>query len=175
MNLKRREQLLPEVLGILREQAHKFHNKYPWITFDEFMSDAYIGFMQACDKWDPEAGTKFSTWCRTKVWTCISTELHKRFSSRLTYVDEIQDEMLPPVAPAAFRNSIHEQTKDLSPEARRLIQRLISTPGPEPRNVTEARALLKDARRELEEDGYDETHQQIIFHEIKETLIDYAG
>lgn len=166
MTKKRREKLLPTVLGILRSQAWGFHRRYPNITFDEFMSEAYIGFMQACDKFDPEKHSKFSTWCQTKVSCHIKTYLHKRFSDRLSFVEEIKDEMLPPVPPAAFRNSLSEQTRGLSGEARRLIQRLIETPQVDPK----PRQLLREALEEMGFEGFDSVHQQIITHEIKSCL-----
>lgn len=163
MTKRQREKLLPGVIGILRAVAWRYHEK-TGVPFDELLSDAYLGFMQACDKWRPEFKVKFSTWCQTKATTCILTNLNKRFKDRLVLVEEIKDEMLP-IPPAAFRHSILDQVRDLSPAAQKMVNLLINHPLPD--GESKPKDIFKAACHELSFDGYDDKFLDIASHEIK--------
>jgi len=162
-----REKLLPGVLGILRKVAWSY-SKRTGVEFEDLMAEAYFGFMQACDKFDPKKHAKFSTWCQTKVTCHIKTVLAKQYTdaSRLSFVEEIKDEMLPVVLPdsSAFRSCLEEQLKDLSRDAKDLIRAILDQTGPD---RTPLQMLKEGCRRLRFERGFDEVELAITVNEIK--------
>jgi RNA polymerase sigma factor (sigma-70 family) len=179
MSKRERERALNRVIDILRSRAHAFARKYGGMdyqqAYDEFYSQACLGFMQACEKWTGShpSGGKFSSWCYLKVNNCLLHYIREKFKGRLVFVEEIKDEMLPPAeteeqSSAAFRNSLVEQCEDLSPEARRMLSLIIDHPLPD--GETKPREVLQFACEEMAFQGYDHTHQQIMIHEIKSCL-----
>lgn len=185
MSKRERERALTRVIDILRSRAHAFARKYGGLdypqAYEEFYSQACLGFVQACDKWEQwekkHPGEvrpgKFSSWCYLKVNNCLLHYIREKFSDRLTFVEEIKDEMLAPApAPeessAAFRHSLADQCGDLSPEARRMLSFIIDNPLPD--GDVKPREVLQFACEEMAFQGYDHTHQQIMIHEIKSAL-----
>jgi hypothetical protein len=162
MSIDPNEQL-PKVLDLLRAVAWKFWRR-SGVDFDELMSEAYFAFMRACETYKGDRGAKFSTWCQYKTSMHLTTYLTKRFNDRLVFVEEIVDEMLPVQYTTALRNSLYDQTKDLSPEARKLIQLLVDSPQTD---LATPAQVLREACEELAYEGYDAIHQKIIIHEIK--------
>lgn len=176
MTKKQMEKLLPGVHNLIRERAHKYHRK-TGVPFDELLSQAYIGFMQATGQigsssWDTGRKVKFSTWCYRKVTTSLMTYLHKRFSDRHCFFEDIKDEVTPiwqSHAPAAFRNFVEEQARELSPEAQKMIHFLINTPQAD--GEIDHQELLQEACDHLAfEHGYDDVTLQIAKTEIKMAL-----
>jgi hypothetical protein len=176
---------LTKVIDILRSRAHAFARKYGGLeyqqAYDEFFSQACLGFIQACDRWEAWKRNhpgenhpgKFSSWCYLKVNNCLLHYVREKFSDRITFVEEIKDEMLPPAqsseeSSAAFRNSLAEQSADLSPEARRMLAFIIDHPFPD--GEAKPREVLRFACEEMAYQGYDHSHQQIMIHEIKSAL-----
>jgi DNA-directed RNA polymerase specialized sigma24 family protein len=165
---------LPKVLAMLRSRAWSYHKK-TGVPFDELFSEAYVGFLQACEKFERKhiSKSKFSSWCYTKVTYHLIHYLREKFSDKLVLIEDLYKAGdAPPEAscpPAAFRNSLHEQTKDLSPEARRMIQILINTPTPDGDVIP--RQILREAAEEMAFEGYDHVHTQIAIHEIKSALV----
>lgn len=179
MSKRERERALKRVIDILRSRAHSFARKYGGLdyqqAYDEFFSQACLGFMQACEKWTGQhpSGGKFSSWCYLKVNNCLLHYVREKFKGRIVYVEEIKDEMLPPAesaaeSSAAFRNSLAEQCADLSPEAQRMLSLIIDNPLPD--GDTRPLEVLQYAKDEMSLHGYDHTHQQIMIHEIKSCL-----
>jgi RNA polymerase sigma factor (sigma-70 family) len=179
MSKRERERALTRVIDILRSRAHTFARKYGGLdyqqAYDEFFSQACLGFMQACEKWTGKhpSGGKFSSWCYLKVNNCLLHYIREKFKDRLTLVEEIKDEMLPPLqtadeSSAAFRASLAEQCGDLSPEAKRMLDFIIDNPLPD--GDAKPREVLQFACEEMAVQGYDHTHQQIMIHEIKTAL-----
>lgn len=168
MTLKQRERELAGVTDMLRKHAWTFHY-LTGIPFEELMGEAYLGFMQACEKFVKGHG-KFSTWCYTKVSCHLRFYIRAKFKDRLWLAEEVL-ETIPDRTQnpsVAFRASLAEQTKDLSPEAQRMIQLILDTPVPD--GELKPREFLKSVCQELAYEGYDATHTGIMIHEIKQAL-----
>lgn len=169
------EKELPKVINMIRSHAHAFARRYgnPQAyeqSYEEFFSEACLGFMQACEKWEKNhtSKSKFSSWCYLKVYNHLRFYIRKKFSDRLVIVEKIKDEMLPPVpSSATFKHSVLDQMKDLSPEAQRLINHIIDHPNTDD---THPAVILREARQEMTFEGYDEVHQKMIIFEIKQAL-----
>lgn len=172
MTKRQMEKVLPGVLSLLRERAHHFAKKTNR-PFDDWMTEAYYGFWQACDKWTTEKNVKFSTWCYRKVTCHLLYMQNKWFSDRHVAVSEVHDDLIPlhqHHAPAAFRSTIIEQARDLSPEAQKMIHFLINTPQAD--EDIDPRQLLRDACDHLAfEHGYDEVQLAIAKNDIKMALM----
>lgn len=177
MNKRERERAYKKVVNMIRSRAHAFTRKYGGADYEEsykeFFTQACWGFMQACEKWKGGRGSKFSSWCYLKVNVCLLHHVRERFSDRLTFVEQVKDEMLPPAPPsaessAAFRNSLADQTKDLSPEALRMLAFIIDNPFPD--GDAKPKEVLRFAREEMSFQGYDHAHLEIMIHEIKSAL-----
>ena len=82
----------PRVEKLLYKLAWDFSAKYR-IPFEETRSEAYAGFMKACNNYRKGKGQKFSTWCHMVVWGFLKSWIIKRAKDKLTFI-EIQDDTL---------------------------------------------------------------------------------
>lgn len=155
-------------MDMLRKHAWSLHHA-TGIDFDELMGEAYIGFMQACEKY-VEGHGKFSTWCYTKVYFYLRFYVRAKFEDRLWMAEEVREEIPEQIQfpSAEFRSSLADQTKDLSPEAQRMIQMIVDSPVPD--GEVKPKKLLERVCEEMAYEGYDATHTQIMIHEIKSAL-----
>lgn len=162
---------------MLHKHAWNFH-LMTGLDREEMLGEAYVGFMQACDKWEIWAKknpgqkhpSKFSTWCYTKVHNHLRFYIRRKFNDRLWMAEEVREEIPqdPGHVSSLFRISLAEQTKDLSPEAQRMIQMIIDSPVAD--GEVRPRELLKSVCEEMAFEGYDSTHTAIMIHEIKQAL-----
>lgn len=157
---------LPGVIDLLRAIAWSYWRK-TGVNFDELLSECYVTFMACCKSYDKAKGMKFSSWCQYKASMHLKTYLKRKYNDRLIFVEEIVDEMLPPEPSIPMRNSIADQTAELSPEARKLVRLLVSSPEEDMRSPTK---VLRKAITELSYEGIDPVFQDIILHEIKQGI-----
>ena len=61
------EKLFYEVENLLKYLSHRFIKRFGG-DFDEVLSEANLGFVQAFQTFNPDKGAKFSTWVHLKVW-----------------------------------------------------------------------------------------------------------
>lgn len=114
----------PKVEKMLYSLAWKFSNQYP-LTFEEARSEAYYGFMRACQDYDPARG-KFSTWVYYWAWCRLKDVVMKAAKDPLDFM-EINDDILGGAEPP--KSMAMECLDDLSSDARELVDLLLETPG----------------------------------------------
>lgn len=97
--------------------------------FEEAKTEAYYGFMQACYTYDPERGTKFSSWCYYKVKAHLKTFMMEKARDPLSVALELKESNGGAVSTARreFREII-EDLSDLSRDAREIIDLLLDVP-----------------------------------------------
>lgn len=93
-------EVFPTVEKMLYNLAWKFSRSYN-LPFEDMRSEAYAGFMKACNNYRPKKGMKFSSWCYLVVWGFLKSHIMKRASDPLTFM-EIDDSLVGPApAPAS--------------------------------------------------------------------------
>ena len=61
-------EVFPTVEKMLYKLAWKF-SKAQRLPFEDMRSEAYAGFMKACNNYQPKKGMKFSSWCYLGILT----------------------------------------------------------------------------------------------------------
>ena len=62
-DIEARNRLVVANSGLAYQFARKEANRYDFAEVDDLVQEAYIGIMRACDKFRPELGYRFSTYC----------------------------------------------------------------------------------------------------------------
>lgn len=120
------EEVFPEVEKMLYKLAWATSNKYH-IPFEEVRSEAYFLFMKACRNYKPKRG-KFSSWCYLVVSMYLKTFIMKRSEDRLTFVEEVGDDLMG-AAPAKDEGVERiKLVEDISSDAKEIISLLVETP-----------------------------------------------
>lgn len=142
----------PKVEKMLYALAWKF-SKAHRLPFEDTRSEAYAGFMKACNNFRPNKGMKFSSWCYFVTWGYLKSWIMKRAADPLCFM-EINEELVgaePDVTSdkvhrllsltekqplqqtllTLFRESpaeLWEATEDLSAEAEELFYLFLEAP-----------------------------------------------
>jgi len=103
--------VFPTVEKMLYNLAWKFSRTYG-LPFDDMRSEAYAGFMKACNNYRPKKGMKFSSWCHLVVWGFLKSHIMKRASDPHCFM-EIEENLLGPApGPVSGRiQSLLDQTE----------------------------------------------------------------
>jgi hypothetical protein len=89
-------EVFPTVEKMLYKLAWKFSQSHR-LPFEDMRSEAYAGFMKACNNYQPKKGMKFSSWCYLVTWGFLQSHIMKRASDRLCFME--LDENLTGAAP----------------------------------------------------------------------------
>lgn len=137
------------------------------MDFEELKSEAFTVYMKCCRTFNPEAGTKFSSWVGFKINRHLAHYQREVLKDRLSFTDSLP-EGAEPVHKPRPRSALVDRLLDLSPEAREMVQLLIESPLTDDESP---KKILEDACRTFRaERGYDETYTKIILHEIKSEI-----
>jgi len=115
-------------------------------SFEDAAAEAKVAYMKACQTYDPQRGTKFSTWCYFKVWRHLQGFSQKRAQDRLV-LTEMKEELVG--AAPANRKVFLEMIDDLSSDAKELISLLVDSPPEILEEVQTPQQLLKNALEHL--------------------------
>ena len=96
-------EVFPTVEKMLYKLAWKF-SKAQRLPFEDMRSEAYAGFMKACNNYQPKKGMKFSSWCYLVTWGFLQSHIMKRAGDPLRFV-EIEETMLG-MAPDASNDQL---------------------------------------------------------------------
>jgi Sigma-70 region 2 len=69
--------VFPSIERMLYNLAWKFSRTYR-LPFEDMRSEAYAGFMKACNNYQPKKGMKFSSWCYLVTWGYLKSHIMKR-------------------------------------------------------------------------------------------------
>ena len=119
------EQAFPEVEKMLYSLAWATSNKYH-VPFEEVQSEAYFLFMKACQNYKPSKG-KFSSWCYLVVSMYLRTFITKRAKDRLTFVEEVGDDLMS-TAQEHEAPELIKLSEGATSDAREIISLLVETP-----------------------------------------------
>jgi hypothetical protein len=140
--------------------AWDFTRRYR-LSFDEVKSEVFWAFMLAARKFDGDRGMKFSTWITFKVTRYMRGWIKERFTDRLSFVEEVREDALGPVAIA---KDWLEEVKGLSGDAREMLALLFDISDHE---KTPAR-IAAELKREIGfEKGFDKVEQEITLQELR--------
>ena len=103
-------EVFPGVERLLNGLAHKFSERYG-LDFDEARSDAFEGFMKACNNYRPGKGMKFCTWCHFVAWGHMQSLLMRRLTRRIEMV-EINEELVG-ACPESFPEEVLKACDEL--------------------------------------------------------------
>lgn len=162
MNNINPEEEFPKVEKMLYRLAWNTANAYP-VTFDEAKSEAYFAFMRACQDYNPNKGSKFSSWCYFWVWTHLKTFVTKRTVDPLEFI-EIKEELLGEAPPE--RSDLLELAGELSNDAQEMIAMLIEIPDELHGVSMTAKQLMKRVKEHLVKKGKDRKRVDLAHQEI---------
>lgn len=134
----------PTVEKMLYNLAWKFSKMYG-LPFEDMRSEAYAGFMKACNNYQPNKGTKFSSWCYLVTWGFLKSHIMKRAGDPHCFM-EIKENMLG-AAPAPASGKILALL-DLT-EKKPIQQALQVLFAETPRELWEATEGLSDVAEDL--------------------------
>lgn len=138
-------EMFPTVEKMLYNLAWKFSRSYR-LPFEDMRSEAYAGFMKACNNYKPKKGMKFSSWCYLVTWGYLKSHIMKRAADPLQFVEEIEDSMTEP-APGSV--SIKTLMLIDATEKKPIRHGLLSLLGEMPGELWEATEDLSDVAEEL--------------------------
>ncbi len=76
----------PKVEKMLYKLAWDFSRSYG-MPFEEARSEAYAGFMKACNNFQEGKGSRFSSWCYMVTWGYLKSFIMHRASDRLVFME----------------------------------------------------------------------------------------
>lgn len=76
LTLEERNKLVEENMGLATHFASKFRASR--MEFEDLVQEAYLGLMDAAERFDPSLGNKFSTYARWHVMKTIMDAIHTR-------------------------------------------------------------------------------------------------
>lgn len=76
----------PKVEKMLYKLAWDFSKRYG-MPFEEARSEAYAGYMKACNNFQEGKGSQFSSWCYMVTWGYLKSFIMHRASDRLVFME----------------------------------------------------------------------------------------
>ena len=77
-DLAARNEIVRRYMGLARNMAQaKIGDYMPNVMLEDLISYAYTGLIKAVDGYDPNRGTKFSTYCRFRIWGKLNDYFRK--------------------------------------------------------------------------------------------------
>lgn len=86
----------PKVEKMLYDLAWKFSRTHG-LRFEDARSEAYAGFMKACNNYRPGKGMKFSSWCYFVTWGVLKSHTMRRAGDPLCSAErclELEEEIV---------------------------------------------------------------------------------
>ena len=137
-------EVFPTVEKMLYSLAWKFSRTHR-LPFEDMKSEAYAGFMKACNNYQRKKGMKFSSWCYLVTWGFLKSHIMKRAADPHRFC-EIEENLLGPApTPANARLLAMIDSTEKKPISQGIQNLFANTPA----ELWEATEGLSPAAEEL--------------------------
>lgn len=153
----------PSVEPMLQKHAWSIARSYPGISFEEAMSEAYMAYLTACRLFNPDKGTKFSTFVGFVVPRQLQSFLRRRAKDRLCFADPGElygesDKQQPAMSAQPLDcpslDVVEELVQELGPDVRLFVSLLLDGPAEMlEAGICTTHGLLGAARRAMRRMG----------------------